>query len=104
MRAFQYAAPRSLDDAIALLARSGARARMLAGGTDFIPQAATDDFEVDLVVDAKRIPELSQLIFDPTGGLTLGAAVPCCRIYEHPDVQLHYPGLVDAVSIIGGTA
>jgi len=104
MRAIQYAAPRSLGDAIAILHESGARARILAGGTDLIVQVAADARDVDVFVDGKRIPELTELSFDPAQGLTLGAAVPCCRIYEDPDVQKHYPGLVDAVSIIGGTA
>jgi carbon-monoxide dehydrogenase medium subunit len=44
------------------------------------------------------------LSFDQGQGLTLGAAVPCYRIYHHADVLQHYPGLIDAVSIIGGTA
>src|SRR5205085_6841397 len=35
-------------------------------------------------------------------GLTLGAAVPCYRIAEHPDVRKRYPGLVDGVALIGG--
>ena len=36
MRAIQYAAPESLPDAVALLARYGAGARVLAGGTDLM--------------------------------------------------------------------
>ena len=35
---FQYFAPHSLDEAVALLAGAGAEARVLAGGTDLLPR------------------------------------------------------------------
>ena len=104
MRAIQYAAPESIGDAVALLGEFGARARVLAGGTDLIVQVRECVREIDLMVDGKHIPELMELSFDPERGLTLGAAVPCYRIYDDSTVARHYPGLIDAVSLIGGTA
>jgi carbon-monoxide dehydrogenase medium subunit len=104
MRPFDYRAPTSIGEAVALLAEANGRARPLAGGTDLLVQLRRRLLDADLVVDVKRIPELSALSFDPASGLTLGAAVPCARICEHPQVSSHYPCLVDAASIIGGTA
>src|SRR2546430_6527584 len=104
MRAIQYAAPASIRDAVALLNQFGARARVLAGGTDLIVQLREYLREIDVVVDGKQIPELMELSFHPEKGLTLGAAVPCYRIYGDPTVVKQYPGLIDAVSLIGGTA
>ncbi len=104
MRPFAYCAPASIDEAVALLAREDGRARPLAGGTDLLVQLRRNQLEVDLVVDVKRIPELNQVTLDPAQGLTIGAAVTCARLCEHPGVREAYPGLVDAVSIIGGTA
>jgi xanthine dehydrogenase FAD-binding subunit len=104
MQAIQYAAPESIPDAVALLQRFGARARILAGGTDLIVQVREHARDIDVMVDGKRIPELMDLAFDPQKGLTIGAAVPCHEIYSHPEVTRRYPGLIDAVSIIGGTA
>ncbi len=104
MRAIQYAAPESIRDAVALLNEFGARARVLAGGTDLIVQAREYLREIDVMVDGKQIPELMELSFDPENGLTLGAAVPCYRIYGNAAVARQYPGLIDAVSLIGGTA
>jgi carbon-monoxide dehydrogenase medium subunit len=104
MSAFNYAAPRSIEDAVALLAEAGPGGRVMAGGTDLIVQIGARLREVDLVVDGKRIPELMELSFDPEEGLTLGAAVPCYRIYGDPVVRRRYPGLADAASLIGGTA
>ena len=104
MRAIQYAAPESIREAAALLGEFGARARVLAGGTDLIVQVREYVREIDVMVDGKQIPELMELSFDPEKGLTLGAAVPCYRIYSDPTVVRYYPGLIDAVSLIGGTA
>jgi carbon-monoxide dehydrogenase medium subunit len=58
--------------------------------------------EADLVVDIKKIPELMQLEFAKAGGLLLGAAVPCHRIYEDAQVVAAYPALADSARIIGG--
>jgi carbon-monoxide dehydrogenase medium subunit len=95
-----YAAPATLTEAAALLAQNGARA--LAGGTDIIVQVRENRRAAELLVDLKSVPELNTLGFDSRGALVLGAAVPCYRIAEHPDIGKRYPGLVDAVSLIGG--
>jgi CO/xanthine dehydrogenase FAD-binding subunit len=104
MKPFDYRAPTSIGEAIALIDEANGRARPLAGGTDLLVQLRRRMFDVDLLVDIKRIPELNALTFDPASGLTLGAAVPCARISEHQQVASDYPCLVDAASIIGGTA
>jgi len=46
---------------------------------------------------------LNEISFDESTGLTLGAAVCCAAIHEHPDVKNHYPSLAEITSIIGGT-
>jgi CO/xanthine dehydrogenase FAD-binding subunit len=104
MKPFAYHAPASVDEAVALLADDDRRARPLAGGTDLLVQLRHRQLEVDLVVDVKRIPELNTISLDSVEGLTVGAAVTCARLCEHPGLREVYPGLVDAVSIIGGTA
>ena len=100
MKEFDYAAPVNLTDAAVLLAQYGARA--LAGGTDIIVQIRENRRDAGLVVDLKNVAELNVLSFDAKKGLILGAAVPCYRVAEHPEIRKHYPGLVDAISIIGG--
>ena len=104
MKPFTYAVPTTIEEAIGLLADSSGSARPLAGGTDLLVQLRCDLCDADVLVDIKRIPELNRLSFDPAEGLTVGAAVSCARLCEHPDVRKAYPGLVDAASIIGGTA
>src|SRR5205807_9567140 len=40
--------------------------------------------------------------YHPERGLVLGAAVACCRIYEDAVIAQRYPGLIDAVALVGG--
>lgn len=102
MKAIDYAAPKTLAEAVALLDKHGDRARVLAGGTDIIVQLREYRRDLDLLVDVKHIPEVNELTFDAAKGLTVGAAVPCHRVYEHPGLAKAYPGLIDAASLIGG--
>ena len=100
MKEIDYAAPATLTEATAMLARNGAKA--LAGGTDIIVQVRENRRDAEVLVDLKKVPELNTLRFDAGEGLILGAAVPCYRVAEHPDVWQRYPGLADAVALIGG--
>src|SRR5262249_43019651 len=58
--------------------------------------------DVDVLVDIKQIPELNELSLDSQSGLHIGAAVPCYRIYDDKRIAKTYPGLIDAVALIGG--
>jgi carbon-monoxide dehydrogenase medium subunit len=104
MRPFDYQAPASLDEAVALLTYHDLRARPLAGGTDLLVQLRSGRVELDVLVDIKRIPETNLLSYHPAEGLIIGAAVPCYRLYEDRQVREMYPALVDSSSIIGGVA
>ena len=103
MKWIDYEAPHSVREAVDLLTQAGDKARPLAGGTDLLVQLRARAYDLDLVVDSKNIPELNELTYDPDNGLTIGAAVPCYRVYGDSNVSGVYPGIVDAASIIGGT-
>ncbi len=102
LQAFDYATPRSVEEAVSLLAERGDEARVLAGGTDIIVQVREGRRRVALLVDVKHIAELNQLTYDAAAGLVIGAAVPCYKIYGQSDIAAAYPGLIDAVSLVGG--
>ncbi len=103
MEWFDYARPRTLDEAAKLLAEHGEKARLLAGGTDILVQLRAGARAAEMVVDVKEIPELNKIHWDASTGLTLGAAVPCYRIYDNADIKQHYPAIIDVASLIGGT-
>lgn len=99
---FEYAAPKTLNDALRLVAEPRVKTKVLAGGTDVLVQLRGGRFDIDRLVDIKNVPELNQVSYTASDGLTLGAAVPCYRIYEDAKVAAHYPGLIDSASMIGG--
>ena len=55
----------------------------------------------DLIVDLKKIPELGRLEFT-TDSFTIGAAVPCYRIYEDGRICREFSALAESCRIIGG--
>jgi carbon-monoxide dehydrogenase medium subunit len=102
VKSFDYAAPDSVAEAALLLASRPA-ARALAGGTDLLVQMRGGRLTPDPVVDVKRIPELNQLLIEADGSLTLGAAVPCYRIYRSREVSRRFAALAEVAALIGGT-
>jgi carbon-monoxide dehydrogenase medium subunit len=97
-----YVPAASLDEAVSALREGGELARVLSGGTDVIVQAREGKRNVGMLVDIKKVPEANEISFDPQDGLTLGATVPCYKIYGSEMIQRVYPALVDSASLIGG--
>ena len=89
---------------MALLQEYGDKARILAGGTDLIVQVREYALDAEVMIDGKGIKELAQIEIGGDGSLILGAAAPCYHITGNASVVSAFPGLIDAVSIIGGTA
>lgn len=100
MEQLRYEAPSTVDAAIALLAAASGEARILAGGTDLLVQLRAERIEPELIVDVKRIPELTE-ISKGDGGFRIGAAVTGAELGEHADVKRAWPGVVEAVELIG---
>ena len=104
MKWIDYAHPQTVREAVNLMADAGeGGARALAGGTDLLVHLRAKVLTPDLVVDVKGVPELNEISYNPSTGLTIGAAVPCYKIYGNEAVSAAYPGLIDAASLIGGT-
>jgi xanthine dehydrogenase FAD-binding subunit len=102
LKDFEYAAASTVDEAVSLLAARGPKAKILAGGTDILVQLREGMREADLVLDVKKIPELTQHSFSPMTGLKLGAGTPCYKIYGDEQIAKAYPALADSARIIGG--
>ena len=83
MNSFEYAAPESESEAVALLAEPRGQTAVLAGGTDFFNLLQRDLISPRRVVDIKRIPALQQITSVPDG-LMIGAAVTLDEIQRDP--------------------
>lgn len=102
MQNFDYVAVESVEDVVKYLSQYGTKARVLAGGTDLLVLLRERRIYADLLVDIKGVPEVNTVEYNSEQGLRLGAAVPSFRIWNHPKVASAYPGLMDAVTILGG--
>jgi len=98
MTGFTYEAPTTVDDAVGLLAASGAHA--LAGGTDLLVQIKGGVRHPERVIDLKRIPELLALELGDES-ITIGAAVSCWALSRRDDLRALLPGMMEAAELIG---
>lgn len=96
----QYRAPGSVDEAVALMAGSGGKGRVLAGGTDLLVQMRAGAVAPGLIVDVKRIAEMTT-ISQQNGAWRIGAAVSGAEIHDHAALRKAWPGVVEAINLIG---
>lgn len=95
---FSYAGPRSLDETLDLLAEHGARAKLLAGGTDLMPKMAKGALRPQVVISLKRVAELRPITYDADKGLAIGASARLAEVLENADIRRHYPAVADAAA------
>lgn len=99
-REFEYVKPATLDDALALLAEYGNRARILAGGTDLCLKIKEAAETPEMVIDIKGLQELAMLDY-AENQLRIGAAVPFTSLIESQLVREQFPLLRDASATVG---
>jgi len=94
---FEYVLPKTIDDALSVLAKNKGKARLLAGGTDLIPQLKSREVEAPaFVVDLKGIPGLDKISYDKKAGLKIGALATISAISQSAPIKEHYPSLAQA--------
>ena len=101
MHPFNYYDPKTVDEAVEILQKFGDKAKCLAGGTDVLVQTRGERYELDAIVDVKKIPELTSVEWT-SDHLVIGAATPCYVLYEDQKVSEAFPGIIDSASLIGG--
>jgi CO/xanthine dehydrogenase FAD-binding subunit len=97
-----YAAPTTVDEAVKLLAGTSGLAKVLSGGTDLLVQLRSGRLRPDLIVDTKKIPGIMD-IREEAGGFVIGAATPGAVVEAHPGLNKAWPGVVEALDLIGST-
>jgi CO/xanthine dehydrogenase FAD-binding subunit len=102
MQAFDYVPATTVKEVVDLLSSNIGGACVLCGGTDLLVQLRENRRKAELLIDVKNIPEFTSIHYDPQAGLWLGAAASCYAICHKKFVAENYPGLVDAIQLIGG--
>jgi carbon-monoxide dehydrogenase medium subunit len=103
MTDIQYVAPATLDEAIGAYAAAQGAGRILAGGTDLLVQMQAGIVEPGLIVDIKKIPELTAIEETGDGGFVVGAAVSGAALERHPSFGKVWPGVLEGFNLIGST-
>src|SRR3981189_1751738 len=103
MTDIQYLSPGTLDEAISAFAAAGSAARIMAGGTDLLVQMRSGAVRPGVIVDIKKIAEMTAIEETADGGFRVGAAVPGAVLAEHPRFGKVWPGVLAAINLIGST-
>jgi 4-hydroxybenzoyl-CoA reductase subunit beta len=98
----QFAVPRSLEDALDILATRGAGARLLAGGTDLVPNLKHGLLDVEVLVPLKRLKGMRGVTRAGDGDLRIGALTSLTAVASDPALSAAYPALAFATSEIAG--
>jgi len=96
---FDYHRPGTLDEAIGLLVRYGAEAKVLSGGMSLLPTLKLRLGSYAHLVDINRIPGL-EYIKEEKGVLRIGAGTRQATLERSDLIRTKYPILGDAVPLI----
>ena len=97
--AFDYHAPGTLDEAVALLERLGDDAKVLSGGQSLLPLLKLRLGDAGHLVDIGRIPGLDG-IAEADGYLRIGGAAREADLERSDLIREKYPILLDTAAVI----
>lgn len=96
---FDAATPATLAEAVTALSRPGAR--LVAGGTDLLPNLKHRLDRPPLLVSLAAVAELRRVTVDEAAGvLRIGAGVTLSEVAEDETVRLRFPSLASAAGLV----
>jgi carbon-monoxide dehydrogenase medium subunit len=100
MKNFEYLEPKTVEEAVSLLAEHKDEAKVLAGGTDLIVQMKLKKQAPKYLVNIKNISDLDYIRYD-NEFLRIGALTTFSTLSKSPIVQKNFTVLIDAVHAVG---
>ena len=101
MRRFELVLPGSLDDCVKALARHGSEAKLLAGGTDLLPQMKNALLKPAVVIDLSGVSRLRAIESGNGQGLKVGAAVTARTLELDRSVRSRFLSLAESGALVG---
>ena len=101
MRRFEVALPEDLDECLRFLADRGPESKLLAGGTDLLPQMKNGVTTPKHVIDLTGVARVHLLESEAKAGLRIGSAVPARQVELDARVRNGYAAIADAAALIG---
>jgi CO/xanthine dehydrogenase FAD-binding subunit len=96
----RYLIPATLDEALSMLAEYEGEARVIAGGTDLVPQLKNRERMVKCLVDVSRLPELKG-IHRQDGVIRIGAAVTHQKLASSKLLREQASALAQGAAAVG---
>ena len=100
MRRFEMVLPGTVEECLRVLGERGGDAKLVAGGTDLLPQLKNGLLKPRCVVDLSGVAPLKSLQTDK-GGLRVGAAVTARALELDKRVRAGYTALAESGALIG---
>lgn len=100
---FKYAAPSTLDEAVAFLSEQGDSTKVLAGGQSLMPMLNMRLTEPEFLLDVNRIDSLSY-IRPVNGSLEVGALTRHHQLADSPEIASSCPLITKCLPFVGHTA
>jgi 4-hydroxybenzoyl-CoA reductase subunit beta len=97
---FEYRVPRTVAEAVKIVADVGLEAQFVAGGTDLYPNMKRRQQMPKTVISVMRLPELNQVSGAGGQGLVIGASVTLTEICENEIIKRDYPVIASAARTI----
>src|SRR5690606_7531799 len=97
----EYCAPQTLEEACSALSEATGPVRVLAGGTDLLARFNTGAQRPQRLVDIKGLSEATSIQRRGDGSFVVGAACSGSVISSHPVLGQFWPGVVEAIALIG---
>lgn len=101
MRRFELAMPGSVDECLQILKQRGPDAKMVAGGTDLLPQLKNGLLKPACVVDLSGVAPLRVVGRDDGRGLRIGASVTARALEQDEHVRSRYSALAESAALVG---
>ena len=98
--AFQLLRPKSLDEAVALMAKHQGEVKVVAGGTDLLPSMKQKLFTPPYVLDLRGISELREVRKLPGNGLEIGALATLSELEHSGIIRKDYRVFYEAVRTV----
>lgn len=98
---FDYYAPKTVAEAVQLLREKGEGGKILAGGTDLLPQMKERGRHPKYVVSLRDIQEMRGVSFNPREGLRIGAGTSCTDLQENAVISERYDIIAQGAALIG---
>jgi 4-hydroxybenzoyl-CoA reductase subunit beta len=102
LQPFDFVKPKSVDETLALLSKHGRGAKLLAGGTDVMPNLKHGLYEPEVVIALSDLDELRGVRIAKDGALEIGALTTLETVESHPLVVARAPGLAQAAHAVAG--